>query len=379
MTYSTWLKGSSETPNIRSVVLPDRLREDEGQRTEYVYHRELNESKIEEVAGRRRLFKGYVLYKEVYSDQMQIRRQQALYYANMVAKAIARLPKLVGVTLNFAYEGVPHSNTSIRAYARTFRLPEGDDGHRSPYGVTQLCSVLFGVASTGTKLRSLDCGRIDWKFLKIDEAHMEKIKLAMKHLEYFRIMFYTGPRFDDLSPNFEHWSCNHFLQNYRMYELVSAAKDLKTLSLGIDEPYATELKYMFGTTTWASLRFLELDRIQADEDTIIEFLERHTGTLKKLGLNDILLMECQGDWTSLLPRIRKAVQLDELCAVGYWWADDPYQHWDIDTSWDYPESTMFLNPPRKLGMAVKRYMLNGANCPLLDLDCYPMTHFPMTY
>lgn len=384
MTYSTWLKSSLETPIIRSVVLPDGLREDEGQRTEYVHHREQNEFKIEEAAGRRRLSKAYELYKEVYSDQMQIRQQQDPYYADMVAQAIARLPKLVGVTLSFAHGVVPHSAAFMRAYAETFHLPEGDDGHRSPYGVTQLCSVLLGVASAGTKLSSLDCGQVDWKFLKTDERHMDKFKLAVKHLEYFRILFSTsyhlhqglssGFHLDDPGHiSFEPERCNNFLQNYRVCELVSAAKYLKALSLAFDEPEATELKYVVGTTTWASLRFIQLTEICAAEDTLIEFLERHAGTLKKLGLNNILLLEGHGDWTSLLPRIRKAVKLDELCAVGNWWADDPYQHWEIDTCWHNLESMEFLrDPPCKLGMAVKKYMLNGGNCPLLDLDNYPM-------
>ena len=377
MTYVTWLKNSFDAPIIRSVVLPDGLSEDEGQRTEYVPHREVNDFTIEEAAARLRSFEAYELYKEVHFDQMQIRQQRDPYYAKMVAKAIARLPKLVGVTLSFAHGGVPHSTAFIRAYAETLHLPEGDDGHRSPYGVTQLSSVLLGVASAGTKVRSLDCGKVDWKFLKTDETRMEKIKLAMKHLEYFHILLSADPQglstslhLDDIGDmSFEPERCNDFLQNYRMCELVSAAKDLKTLSISLDVPAATELKYMVGTTTWASLRVVYFEAIRTGEDTIVEFLERHAGTLKKFGLCDIILMEGQGDWTALLPRIREAVKLDEFCANGYWWAEDPYQFWEVNTCWYPSDSTGFLlGPPDTLSDAVENYVLNGGNCPLLDLD-----------
>lgn len=150
---------------------------------------------------------------------------------------------------------------------------------------------------------------------------MEKIKLGVKDLEYFRIKFYTDAdyyldEFSGLTEETE--ACEKFLQKYRMCELVSAARNLKVLNLEFDDPSAAELKYTVGTTTWASLRLVEFTGIRAAEDTIIEFLQRHAGTLKELGLNDIILVQDQGDWTSLLPRIRKAVELDEFRAVGAW-------------------------------------------------------------
>ena len=376
MSYSAWLKRCNKAPVIRSTVVPFEPWENEGQRTEHIDHRELQEFKNEEAAARLQLSPAYESYKTVWSDQMHIRQHQDPYYADMVAKAVARLPKLAGVTLNFAHGVVPHSTAFEPAYSATFHLPDGDVGHRSPYGVTQLCSVLFGVASAGTKLRSLDCGKIDWKFLEIGETDMERIKLVVKHLEYFRITFFTG-KYHFLGelggPTEETRKCKDFLQKNGLCELVSAAKDLKVLSLKFDEPSAAELKYIVGTTTWASLRMVELTRIRAAEDTIIEFLERHAGTLKELGLNDILLLRDQGDWNSLLPRIRKAVQLDEFRAVGVWWSDHPYQRWEIDTSLYSSDLTGFsLDPPCELGNVVKNYILNGGVCPPLDPDKYEM-------
>lgn len=132
MSYSAWLKRCHKAPVIRSVVVPFRQWEDEGQGTEHVHHRELQEFKTEEAAARLQLSTAYESYKAVWSDQMRIRQHQDPYYADMVAKAVARLPKLVGVTLNFTHAVVPHSTAFERAYSKTFHLPEGDVSHKSP-------------------------------------------------------------------------------------------------------------------------------------------------------------------------------------------------------------------------------------------------------
>ncbi len=330
----------------------------------------------------------YRAHKAVCLDQESIRSQHDSYNFDLVTQAMARLPNLAEVTLNFEQGAVIQSNAFNRAYAGTIFLPRGDYGHKSPYSTMQLRSLLFGAASAGTKLKSLGCGKIDWKFLTADEEQMEIMKTAVKDLEYFRIMLYTGRgslQFDGLGS--EAGQCFTFLESgLRMCELLSAMKDLKVLNVSIDDTPGADLDYMVGTTLWASLRVFELGSFLVAENTLIDFLKRHAGTLKELELNDITLID--GGWTSALPRIRIAVLLEEFRAVGYWRAYYQtnyqtiyqrhawqYESWTMDTSQNSPDAhDPSLSKRFKLGLAVRKYVLEGGNCPLLDPATYPMTN-----
>ena len=345
---------------------------DKADRSKLVYDSHREELGFEATATRSKTLEKFRALRVAFFDQMSIRHQIDAFSFGLVASAVARLPNLTEITLSFKDGVVQHTTAFKRAYAETMYPPEGDDGHRDPYGVMQLGSVLYGVSSTETKIKSLDCGRIDWKILSINEKRMSVIKRALKHLENFRIMFYVGKGYlAEADYHRELSRCAIFLSNYSMSEFLSSAKELRTLSLYIDESGGgCDLRYMVGTTTWAYLRVIELDSIYAPEETLIEFLKRHAGTLRELGLNNITLIS--GCWTSALPEIRSAVRLNELRAVGFWSTYRPFKRWIINTSLDSQEpQESTLSQPCKLGVAVNKYLLEGGNCPLLDPVTYP--------
>ncbi|KAF6232649.1 hypothetical protein HO173_009088 [Letharia columbiana] len=364
--YEGWVKGTDEMSFIGDCrPFGEVGKEDEGDCPQLVGGSELEGIKAETLER-------YKSYQAVCSDQMSIRSQEDRYNFGLVVQAVARLPKLAEVTLNFEHGAGTRSNAFKRAYAETLYIPRGDDGHRCPYGLMQLCSVLVGVASAGTKLKSLDCGKISWEFLELLEGiYMRRIEPAFKHLDSFRITLHTGQGYLDYRAFlFQVYDCYQVSRKHQMCELLSAAKDLKTLSFCTEETDSIDLDFIVGTTTWASLRIVELDTITTGEDQLIEFLKRHGGTLKELGLNNIKL--APGDWTLALPRIRDAAKLDEFRAVGSWWAGSffsalIYQCWAVDTSWDSARSNeTTLSQAHKLGIAVNRYVLKGGDCPLPD-------------
>ena len=314
----------------------------------------------------------YNAYRAVTHDQIKIRHQLDAYNSSLIAQAIARLPNLVEVTLSLENAMITDSNAFRHAYKDVYFPPKGDNNHRYPYGVMQLYSVLSGVVSAGIQLKTLNCGKIDWKLLQMPENQFTIVKRAIKHLETLRVMFYAGAGYlEEYVLDSEIEKSGTFLVNYRMCELLSAAQDLKTLSLYIDRSGGVELEYMVGNTTWASLRVLELDFILAAQETLIHLLQRHGGTLKELGLNNLLLIT--GGWVSAIPEIRNVVKLKDFRAVGTWTTHLSLQRWTIDTSPHSQElPTARLSPPRKLGMAIKEYVLGfGSECPLLDPIEYP--------
>lgn len=339
--------------------------------SEQLFDREPEEVKV---AARLALHKNYNAYRAVNSDQMTIRHQIDAYNSALLVQAIAQLPHLTEIIVNFEDGVVPHTKAFNRAYKDTFILPGRVNVHRCPYGMMQLYSVLCGVASAGIKFKTLKCDKIDWKLLQMEETKMHTIKRALKYLENLHLMFYVREKYFD-APKFvsELRDCGIFLANYGMCEFLSAAEGLQTLSLYSDRSGGSDLQYLVGTTTWACLRVIALDRIYATESTLVGFLQRHAGTLKELELNNIDLI--RGCWKSALPGIRNAVRLEELRAVGVWKSPSPvifYSAWIVDTSknsQNLQEST--LPRPYKLGMAVNRYIREGGECPLWDGDTYP--------
>ena len=309
-------------------------------------------------------------YRAVDRDQVKIRHQPDRYNSLLIAQAIARLPNLVDVTLSFERSMTAHPNANPNAFSRAYKdvlyPPLGDNGHMDPYGVTQLYSVLNGVASAGIQLKTLKCGRIDWKLLQMDDIKFTIMKRAIQHLETLHIMIYAGLgylRGDAFRAEIE--KCGTSLSDYQMCKFLSAAPDLQDLRLHIDSSCALELEYMVGTTTWANLRVLELNYITAAQKTLIDLLKRHGGTLKELGLHNFTLIN--GSWASAIPAVRKAVKLQDFRAIGYWSDNGDLNCWSIDTFTHSQEGSpdAYLSRPCKLGRAIKRYVLGfGKRCPL---------------
>ena len=311
-------------------------------------------------------------YRAVNHDQIRIRDQLDAYNSSLIAQAIARLPNLVEVTLSFESAIITQPNAFRRAYKGVLFPPTGDHCHIYLYGVMQLYSVLSGVASAGIRLKTLNCGKIDWRLLQTDGNKITVIKRAIKHLETLHVMFYAGAGyFEEYALDSEIGECGTFLVDYGMCEFLSAAQDLKTLNLYIDRSGGVELEYLVGNTTWTSLRVLELDCIIAAQETLIHLLQRHGGTLKELGLHNLVLIT--GGWPSAISAIRNVVKLKDFRAVGTWTTHESLEHWTIDTS-THPQELpkARLSPPCRLGMAIKEYVLEfGRECPLLDPIAYP--------
>ena len=311
----------------------------------------------------------YNAYRAVNEDQIKIQSQLDACNSSLMTQAIARLPNLTEITISFEGAIITSPNAFNRAYEGVLFPPIGDHCHNNPYGPMQLYSVLGGVVSAGIQLKTLKCGKISWRLLQMGENKIMIMKRAIQHLETLHIMLYAGGgclKGHALEVEIEQGA--RFLGDYQMCEFLSAAQDLKTLSLNFDRHGGLELEYMVGTTTWTSLRVLELDYIIGEQDTLICLLQRHGGTLEELSLNNIVLLT--GDWASAIPAIRKVVDLKDFRAVGIWTNHQPFKRWLIHTS-QQPQELSHL-PPCKLGMAMKEYMLGFETvCPLCDPGTYP--------
>ena len=132
---------------------------------------------------------------------------------------------------------------------------------------------------------------------------MSKCKAAIKHLDYLYIMLFTGWGYESrLTARAELGECKEQLSKGDLVELASAAKNLRTLDIAFDGKFPSPaiLKYVVGNATWAHLRTVNFDKIDAFEDDLVHFLQRHTGTIRDLGIRNMILVE--GNWISALPQ-----------------------------------------------------------------------------
>ena len=306
----------------------------------------------------------YSLYRTTALDNDDIcQRDKARAF---FAEVMARLTNLKEVIFNLDILIARNVEELLEGFRTIMELPGTDVCKGHLYGVIQLRAILLGAHDAGAKLRTLRCGKIHWKFFHLPDKDLEKIKLALSHLTLLHVEIYAGE---------EATMSDALLDNYRTSRFLSAAKKLQTLYIDSDERECTELKYWVGQNTWTFLSTVHLTYSDVDQDTLINFLERHAGTLHTLALCAVRLV--QGNWTSTLQRIKDAVILKEFYLSDSLSSVEPLpegEYWCVDCHLaPFPFTTPEqMAQDEKLARAIKEYVLGGGDCPLLDRVTYPM-------
>lgn len=361
--YSHWIHHCRlARPSLSRIYGPGWRPGDEGM-TKYDGKRREYNARV--LATTQWLRPQYNAYQTAFQDQKSIRQRD--YNRGPFTEAMAQLPNLEQVILNFQYGIMKQTKALKTSFPVTGELVHAD-WSGTPHGVTQLRSILLGAHDADTKLKVLRCGAIDWRFFQLPEVDMDSIKSALKHLASLHILIHAGVRMMAAE-------CQTFLKGYRLSQFLSAAKNLRSLNLQIDQfPKYIELEYCVGQNTWINLSTVQLSCLATNEDALISFLERHTGTLEDLTLCEVHLV--QGDWISALSRVRNAVKLKNFKASYALTSANPHptgQHWCIDCVFHntYRETPEKITRSQQLATAIKEYVLNGGDCPLLDHVIYP--------
>ena len=118
----------------------------------------------------------------------------------------------------------------IRALPEEFRttgeLPTVGAWNESLRSMIQLRAILLGARDAGTRLESLKCGKIDWKFFQMPAEDMMKVKVALGHLTSLHIQIFAE---EDATRG--HTS----LDRYRVGHFLSAAKQLRSFNIDFDD------------------------------------------------------------------------------------------------------------------------------------------------
>ena len=296
------------------------------------------------------------------------------YNADAIREAMVRMPNLKSIEMSMEgclYEG--YSGKIGRAFGKAYQSVCGDNDQRESCGVPQMRSLLLGASHARLRLQDLRCGLVHWEIFKQSGEIFEEMKSAVQHLTMLNLHITTrisddGSR-DSLDGDDYHSqipACAEYLkESGRLQEFVVAAPDLRMLDIRFDmeHPYPPAgLKQIVGDFTWHSLHHVAIYVLQTIEDELIHFYSRHASTLSEVVLGTIQLTK--GSWPGLLQRMRKTLCLKKAKIYG------------VITSSDPVEAFGFGSPPELndddlghvLGSAVERYLLQGGDGALLDLN-----------
>lgn len=283
----------------------------------------------------------------------------------LLQQAMSRLPRLRSIsccTDNYGRGGTPAME---RLFGSGFMLPTADVGHEEYNGYGFFTKLLLGVDFANTKLEVLSADLVDWRFLATEDSVFARIKNSARQLKTLAL---------NLSTSDENWDFeegHEYLETGRLREFLAAAPDLTELDVRFDRceeyhGYMAELSMIVRGFTWPNLVSVELHNVMASEQELLEFFERHVGTLKQVVLHDLTLSD--GTWISTLKQMRQTLSLTEFDVSGGLRDSGTWYPWTLQTQHD--------GEPKKPSAreALREYVLKGdRDCPLLDsefVDCY---------
>ena len=184
--------------------------------------------------------------------------------------------------------------------------------------------MLLGALESNCRIEALSCGYVDWKFFKAEAEIFARLKIAVQNLRALKLAISTNSSRDDLHDDslYHHAivECASYFEEGRLRDFISAAPNLTDLFLEFDSnaPQSpARLVDVVGTNTWPSLHGVYFSLLSFTNDDLIEFYRRHSTTLKKIGFDDIKLL--QGTWQDLFPKIKETLELDYVDIGGDLW------------------------------------------------------------
>ncbi|MCJ1244510.1 hypothetical protein MMC30_001708 [Trapelia coarctata] len=172
-------------------------------------------------------------------------------------------------------------------------------GHPTDQEELRLSSELFGseVESVGR------CGRLF--------EHLKRIQLTAR----------IGDDNDD------HWVAglqtthqdDYLKCQARLRWALGFARGLEYLSLNFRCAYRrpgndVQLNHIFDNLSFPRLQDLRLTSVRCMQSTVLDFLERHQGVLKRLSLNDVFFMD--GTWVAFVDKLKEMDLNLETCELG---------------------------------------------------------------
>ena len=248
-------------------------------------------------------------YQVELEDQKVLRRRRC--GTRWLEASTACLPKLKTFRMTIAEGLYGRSHHLVQALGAG--LPDASGKHLDlyPNGLPQLRAVLRSMHNAGIKLETFACGDVGWRLFQCSEINWTAFAATLSRVRNFKLRMSTGGFIDETGADFQ--ECRALLESGRFADLLSQAYDqLRKLEIKLD-PFARRnfglrLIDLVADHVWLRLSKVSLSGIETTEDELVQFLEKHRATLRKLCLENICLTT--GEWPHALPRMRSSIQLD---------------------------------------------------------------------
>lgn len=196
-----------------------------------------------------------------------------------------------------------------------------------PKACRQVGSVLLPLVGLSPRIEGLWLGEIHWSFF--DQLH-EPLRFAQMadiccNLTTFNVHIDTGgnPTRDPVPTVVS--GCTRTVHQGDIRRLLEAMPKLESLTIGFTLPggddgiYPARLEDLISTTTyWQHLKNVEFEILEAPRQDLLDFFNRHSGTLRTIELRNLRLIE--SSWRVFLPQLKELAEnmfLDDILIAGW--------------------------------------------------------------
>ncbi|KAI4265375.1 MAG: hypothetical protein L6R38_009466 [Xanthoria sp. 2 TBL-2021] len=287
-----------------------------------LYARQVARATIPKIHYTKRQLKlGWEAYKCLWNEQALLRNDS--YGDKEVTGIISQLTNLKNVALTNCDSNIDKSKYFKDTFKETLRYPLGDEGYSEPSGVPQLLSVVRALNKAGITVESFSADMISWKILQADGANRKLMKKFLGTLKSIKSSFMIGQNYEwdhpdeNLSYTEQHDECQEFLDRGGHLELLRSMSDLRDLDIYFFSSYDTHslgMEPMFKGIYWCHLREVVLRNVEGSDRDLLDFLERHSTTLRSLKLSTYSLTK--GLWLYIFREMRESLALTSLQFPG---------------------------------------------------------------
>ena len=280
-------------------------------------------------ASTRELSSAWESYLKVHAWQKAISRNSRKRRA-ILKSDLRHLPNVTTLLLSNCPEWI--SRHGLHASNKYFRdsWTEPVFNERGPRASRQLLDVLMAAAEIGRPIMRLDINWVSWQFFNGLTRHrtsLTRIQGLFAHVKHLSMdihaLLYREPLYE--YPISATLARIEDLERGPLVALLDAAVKLENLRLsfarffdnGFHYGYnavRVDLREVCSQAIWPNVRVVDFDGLQTPAKHLISFLQRHTGIVKTLRLQDIHLLD--GEWADIFSAIED-MNLDELRLQGH--------------------------------------------------------------
>jgi hypothetical protein len=264
-------------------------------------------------------------YKSLVRDQIAIRSSRL--DLEHLTTAFSNLPNLREVTVSCA-DRIAKSKQMYKQYEDGMLQPRAEDESDDNISCSKesLEAFLKAGIKAGITLDSFAGLQLSWRIFELDNQILTMNGALCTSLTQLELKLLEGDGGPDHMAGMA-TECMEFFSEGVVCNFLKQLPNLRSLSFGFDGNIRTEdyqdnfrpgyfQDILPADYTWPHLEEFHLCQLEGSEEFLFDFLTRHKGTIKALGLEDIRFDV--GSWMEFLPRLRELLgkQLTDVVVCG---------------------------------------------------------------